>query len=53
MLVAAAVEQQRLELARAVDDSRQPVGADVEEGADAAQQEDRRDRQPNDLGDGG
>ena len=49
MLVSAAVEDPRLELARAVDDPRQPAGADVEECAEAGEQEHRRDRQLDDL----
>ena len=45
----AAVEDARLELARAVDDPRQAAGADVEEGAEPGEQEHRRDRKLDDL----
>ena len=53
VLLATAGEQQWLDRPRAVDDPRQARGADVEEGADAAQQEHRRDREPNHVGDFG
>src|SRR6185369_15325667 len=49
MLRAPAGEQQRLDFARPVDNPRQPRCADIEECADAAQQENGSDRQPHDL----
>ena len=52
MLFPAAGEEPRFKHPATVDDSREPRGADVEEGADAREQEDRRDRQLDDLGDG-
>ena len=52
VLVAAAGEQPRFDVARAVDDPRQPGGEDVEERADAAQQEHRGEGEPDDLRDG-
>ena len=48
MLGAAAPQHHRLDLPRAIDDPRQPRGEDVEKGADAAEQEHRRKRQPDD-----
>ena len=52
VLGAAAFEQPRLDCARAVDDAREARGADVEECADTAQQEHRRNGEPHDFGDG-
>jgi len=52
MLFPAAGEKPRFQHSATVDDPREPRGADVEEGADAREQEDRRDRQLDDLGDG-
>ena len=49
MLGAAAGEDARLELARAVDDPREAPGADVEERAEPGEQEHRRDRELDDL----
>ena len=49
---AAAGKQQRLDLPRPVDDPRQPAGADIQECADAGEQEDRCDGQLDDLRDG-
>ena len=49
MFFAAAGEHARLQIAGAVDDTRQTAGADVEEGTDPGKQEHRRHRQLNDL----
>ena len=50
MLTALAGEQARFELPRPVDDPRQAADGDVEERADAVQQEDRRHDLTDDLG---
>ena len=52
VFVAAAGKEQRLELARPVDDPRQAGRKHVEERADAAEQENRGERHPDDLRDG-
>ena len=49
MLLAAAVEDARFELAHPVDDPRQPSGADVKKGAEPGEQEHRRHSQLNNL----
>ena len=51
VLAAAAGEQPRFDVAGAVDDPRQPAGADVEERADAGEQEHRRKHRLDDRGD--
>ena len=49
VLAAAAGEELGFDFARAVDDPREARRADVHEGGDAAQEEDRRDRDPDDV----
>ena len=50
MLFAAAVEDARLKDAHAVDDPRQTADAGVKEGTEPCQQEHRRNRKLDDLG---